>query len=88
MPTLTNPQFIRGVNELKKHAKEDLSVRFFSSAYWAYGSEVAILRLADAYRNAPEGKVSHGYSENLGTYYFKLEAPCFEGDMSTDDIAQ
>lgn len=57
--------------EFERHAKESLEVQELGSAIYAFGTELACLRLDRAYRGT-EG-TSFGYSENLGRWFFSLE---------------
>lgn len=58
--------------EFEKHAKETLSVEQISGTLYAFGSELACLRLARAYQNCGD-RAAADYSENLETWYFRLE---------------
>ena len=52
-------------------AKEEIKVELIKSALYAYGSELAILRLFFQFRNATNTRAA--YSQNLRTWYFCLE---------------
>jgi len=52
-------------------AKEEVKVELIRSALYAYGSELAILRLFFQFRNATNTRAA--YSQNLRTWYFCLE---------------
>jgi len=58
--------------EFEKHAKETLVVEQIAGALYAFGSELACLRLAQAYRHCGDRAVSN-YSEPRETWFFRLE---------------
>jgi len=64
-----------GIERVKRDwaltAKESLDVRQISGAIYAFGSELATLRLMKMYRH--NAKATCGYSVNLQTFYFALE---------------
>ena len=68
-------------NSLKKFhdtlftiTREKMEVEYIKGAYYAYGSELACLRLFHKYNlSAHNPKVRIGYSKNLETWYFELE---------------
>ena len=62
----------RAKSELEKHAKEALEVRDIGGAVYAFGSELACLRLFYIYRNCGD-RANSGFSDNLKTWYFRLE---------------
>jgi hypothetical protein len=53
-------------------AKEDGAAKDICGTYYFFGSELACLRLAYAYRRCGE-RVATAWSENLKTFYFSLE---------------
>ena len=59
-------------SEFEKHAKELLEVKQLGGAIYAFGTELACLRLSHAYRNCGD-RAASGFSENLKTWYFRLE---------------
>ena len=67
------------ITRLKKDwevvTKEPIEVQFIKGTFYAYGSELATLRLFKKYSGNFKGneKVAQGYSENLKTFYFELE---------------
>lgn len=77
---ITKAQFNRTVKMFNEMAGENMHVRFFSGAFWVFGSELATLRIAKKYSNCND--VSQGYSANLSAHYFKLETS-FTGEMET-----
>ena len=79
---LTQSQFNTTVEMLRGFAKEPVRVAFFTSAYWAFGSELATLRLLAKYRDCKQ--VRHGFSENLSSFYFVMETPNFCGEFETE----
>jgi hypothetical protein len=62
----------RAKNEFEKHAKETLELKELGGAIYAFGSELACLRLFYVYRNCGD-RVASGFSENLKSWYFRLE---------------
>lgn len=54
-------------------AKEPLELKSLGGALYAFGSEIASLRLMKAYRNCGD-RADSGFSENLKTWYFRLES--------------
>ena len=58
--------------EFEKHAKETLAVEQIADALYAFGSELACLRLAHAYRYCGDRAVAN-YSEPRKTWFFRLE---------------
>jgi len=62
----------RAKTEFDKHAKETLEVRDIGGAIYAFGSELACLRLFYVYRNSGD-RANSGFSDNLKTWYFRLE---------------
>jgi hypothetical protein len=62
----------RAKAEFEKYAKETLELKELGGAVYAFGSELACLRLFYVYRNRDARAVS-GFSENLNTWYFRLE---------------
>jgi hypothetical protein len=74
---LTRRYFENAKEEFKKIAKLKIKMNFESSAYWVFGEELAVLRLLKAYQKNGEVK----YSDNLGTWFFKLDAPSFYGEF-------
>lgn len=58
--------------EFEKHAKELLEVKQLGGAIYAFGTELACLRLMNVYRNCGD-RAASGFSENLKTWYFRLE---------------
>lgn len=58
--------------EFETHAKETLDVQSLSGALYAFGSELACLRLANTYRSSGD-RADSGFSQNLKTWYFRLE---------------
>jgi hypothetical protein len=62
----------RAKAEFEKHAKEALEVKELGGAVYAFGSEIACLRLFYVYRNSGK-RANAGFSQNLKTWYFSLE---------------
>jgi hypothetical protein len=62
----------RTKTEFEKHAKETLELKELGGAIYAFGSELACLRLGHVYRYCGE-RASVGFSENMKSWYFRLE---------------
>jgi len=62
----------RAKTEFEKHAKETLELKELGGAMYAFGSELACLRLFHAYRYCGYS-AGFGFSENLKSWYFCLE---------------
>jgi hypothetical protein len=58
--------------EFEKHSKGPLELKELGGAVYAFGSELACLRLFYAYRKSGV-RADFGFSENLNTWYFRLE---------------
>jgi hypothetical protein len=58
--------------EFEKHAKETLDLKELGGALYAFGSELACLRLSKVYRHCGD-RAASGFSENMKTWYFRLE---------------
>ena len=58
--------------EFETHAKETLDVQSLGGALYAFGSELACLRLTKTYRHCGD-RADSGFSQNLKTWYFRLE---------------
>lgn len=54
-------------------AKEAVKVEQIGGAIYAFGSELAALRLFRKYRYTDESRIHANYSENLKTWFFRLE---------------
>ena len=67
---MTEHQIMRLTKDLSAIAKEPITVEHSKGAYYAFGSELAVLRLFHKY-NSP--KCRAGYSENMKTWYFSIE---------------
>jgi len=78
---MTNDQIFGTTNAITKTAAmmtkmagEAVSVEYIGGAYYAFGSEIATLRLFHSYNKAAHNpKASAGFSENLKKFYFRLE---------------
>lgn len=79
---ITKAQFNRAVSEFRSITKEQVEVNFYDGAFWVFGSELATLRLFK--KHAGSNGITADYSKNLSTFYFKMEAPSFCGEMSTN----
>lgn len=71
--------------EFRKYAKEEIEVRNISGTLYAFGPEIACLRLMVAYRRCDD-KVAVGYSEVYKSWYFRLEMsfPNIESDQYSE----
>jgi hypothetical protein len=58
--------------EFEKYAKETLTVEEIAGAIYAYGSELACLRLAQVYRYCGD-RAAANYSKSRDTWFFRLE---------------
>lgn len=58
--------------EFERYAKETLAVEDIAGTIYAFGSELACLRLLSAYRECGDA-VKAAYSENQKTWFFRLE---------------
>ena len=58
--------------EFERYAKEPLSVEDIAGTLYAFGSELACLRLLNVYRDCGDA-VKAAYSENQKTWFFRLE---------------
>jgi hypothetical protein len=63
---------IRAQKDLEQIAKESLEMKELGGALYAFGSELACLRLFHKYRHCGD-RADSGFSENLKTWYFRLE---------------
>lgn len=62
----------RTKTEFERHAKEILEIKELGGAVYAFGSELAVLRLFHNYYYCGD-RAKSGFSENLKTWYFRLE---------------
>lgn len=62
----------RAKTEFEKHAKEALELKELGGALYAFGSELACLRLFYKYRHCGD-RAKTGFSANLNTWFFRLE---------------
>lgn len=62
----------RAKREFEIHAKENLVVEEISGTVYAFGSELACLRLLNTYRHCGD-RVAAKFSENKKTWFFRLE---------------
>lgn len=63
--------FERLKNDWERVAKEKLEIEQVDSTIYAFGSELACLRLYHHYEGNKDTKAA--YSQNLKTWYFRLE---------------
>jgi hypothetical protein len=63
--------------EFEMLAKSELDVQNIGGALYAFGSELACLRLERVYRNCGD-RVRADYSENRNTWFFRLEPATLE----------
>ena len=82
---ITPGQFKRTVTDFRRYANENVKVVFKESAFWVFGSELAIKNMMHEYRHvSEEGKIEQGFDEKFGEHYFKLNMNPITGEMSTD----
>lgn len=62
----------RAKAEFEKHSKEPLEVENLGGALYAFGSELACLRLFYKYRYCGD-RANFGFSQNLNSWFFCLE---------------
>ncbi len=55
-----------------KEAGEELTIEHLSGCVYAYGSEIATLRLLKYYAGSMD-RAKHDFSKNLGTFFFRLD---------------
>lgn len=58
--------------ELERHSKEKLELKELGGAVYAFGSELACLRLFHVYRHCGD-RACAGFSKNMKSWYFRLE---------------
>jgi hypothetical protein len=68
----TNAKVAKAKAEFEKHAKEELNVEDIGGTLYAFGSELATLRLFKAYAGSGE-RAKQGYSKNVNSFFFRLE---------------
>jgi hypothetical protein len=60
-------------NDWVEIAQEPIKVEQIGGAIYAFCSEIAALRLFHKYRGTDESKIHANYSENLKTWFFRLD---------------
>jgi hypothetical protein len=60
-------------NDWLEIAKEEINVEQIGGALYAFGSELAMLRLFHKYRYTDESRIHANFSENMKTWFFRLE---------------
>jgi hypothetical protein len=70
---MTPAQLARLTAEWSAKAGEPVTVERIGGAFYAFGSELAALRLAYAYRHTAPDKVRATWSENRKSWFFRLE---------------
>ena len=75
MNTLTENRLKQLSHDWLKVSKEPIQVEQIKGSFYAFGSELAVLRLFKYYSGNYLGnkKVASGYSENKKNWYFVLE---------------
>lgn len=66
----------RAKKEFETHAKENVEIEMIGNAIYAFGSELATLRLYNVYSHADFARA--GYSKNRGSFYFTYELSLIE----------
>ena len=70
---MTEGQLIRVTQDMDKYAGEKVNkVEVIRDTLYVFASELACFRIAYQYRNRMKD-VRVGYSDNLNTFYFRLE---------------
>ena len=59
--------------------EQKITVEFFDSAFWVFGSELATLRLLKKYRECDNAR--QNYSDNIDSFYFVLDMPGWSGEF-------
>lgn len=68
-------------------ASEQVEIEAIGGAVYAYGSELATLRLFKAYSYlAHTGKIAADYSVNLQTHFFRMDAGIEERSIAKKEI--
>lgn len=70
---ITDEQIARTQREYTGIAGEPVRIEVIRSTLYAFGSEIATLRL---FRKMPNKR--QGYSDNLKSFYFSVELPAME----------
>ena len=68
---ITESQLERISKDLNNYASEAVKIELINDTVYAYGSELATLRILMKYRTVERAR--QGYSENLKTHYFSLD---------------
>lgn len=66
---VTPEQMLKRISDLSEMAGEAVTVDIYGNDYFAYGSELACLRLAYYYRRYPD-RVKVAYNSDFKTWYF------------------
>ena len=69
---MNDAQSARVAKDWSDLAGENVTVENIKGTYYAFGSEVACLRLAYKFRRCGD-RVAFGFSENMKTWYFRME---------------
>ena len=69
----------RAKADFETHAKETLELKELGGALYAFGSELACLRLFHKYHHSDD-RAASGFSENLKSWYFRLEINTVDKD--------
>lgn len=59
--------------EFKKHAKEDLELKEIDGTIYAFGSELACLRLFYVYHTFSKYDADVSFSKPMNSWYFRFE---------------
>ena len=65
----TQQQLDRLKTDWEKLAKEPVEIRYVGGTFYAFGSELAMLRLCYAYRYSDKDKVAFGFSKNMEAWF-------------------
>ncbi|CCH01276.1 hypothetical protein FAES_3267 [Fibrella aestuarina BUZ 2] len=82
---ITPAQLARLTSDFNQMAKQPVQVEIISETAYAYGTELAVLRIWSKYKASP--KTAYGYSTNLNTWFFSLTlGPATEVSVWSDQI--
>ena len=71
IPVYTETHVKRVEEDWKTVAKEEIKIELIAGSLYAFGSELATLRLYRYYEGIDDSR--QGFSDNLKSYYFCLE---------------
>lgn len=71
---MTQKQISRLTSDWMKITKEEIKVKEISEETYGFGSELACLRLYLSYRMTDRERTKCAYSENMGSWFFRLSS--------------